>query len=67
MRFWERSQNVAATDERRAGDGDRRVRTRNGRRTGESGKAWYRKRRLWLAAVSLVYMGWRRIVNKTRA
>jgi hypothetical protein len=66
MRFSQQDQTAVTTNERRAGDGDRRARTRNGRRSGETGKAWYRKGRLWLAAVSLVYVGWRRIFSRTR-
>ena len=44
---------------------DRRVRTRGGRRDGDAKKPWYVRRRLWLAAVSLVYVGWRRVTGRT--
>ena len=50
-----RSRRIAGTDPGRPPDGDAK-------------KPWYLKRRLWLAAVSLVYVGWRRITggNRTR-
>ena len=40
---------------------DRRAHPRNGRRNGESRKPWYMRRRLWLAAASLVFVAWRRV------
>jgi len=47
---------------------DRRARPRGGRRNGDQKKPWYMRRRLWLAAASLVYMGWRRVrsLGKTK-
>jgi hypothetical protein len=57
---------VPMNDDRRATERtDRRARARSGRRNGEPSKPWYYKRRLWLAALSLVYVGWRRIVRRT--
>ena len=48
---------------RRTGDSasDRRAITRGGRRNGDEAKAWYVRRPLLLATVSLVFMGWRRL------
>ena len=40
---------------------DRRAYSRSGRRDGDGRKPWYMRRRLWLAAASLVYVGWRRL------
>ena len=40
---------------------DRRANPRSGRRDGDGKKAWYLRRRLWLAAASLLYVGWRRV------
>jgi hypothetical protein len=48
-------------DERRSETVDRRARRRGGRRDGDNGKPWYLRRRLWLAAATLVYVGWRRM------
>lgn len=47
--------------ERRGEITDRRARPRGGRRDGDNGKPWYMRRRLWLAAATLVYVGWRRV------
>jgi hypothetical protein len=47
--------------ERRSVTGDRRARRRGGRRDGDTGKPWYMRRRLWLAAASILYVGWRRV------
>ncbi len=44
---------------------DRRARARGGRRDGDQKKPWYLRRRLWLAAASLVYVGWRRITGRS--
>ena len=50
------------SQERRSnGRRDRRAHPRSGRRDGDGGKAWYMRRRLWLAAASLAYVGWRRL------
>lgn len=43
---------------------DRRARTRGGRRAADAKKPWYLRRRLWLGAASLVYVGWRRIFGR---
>jgi hypothetical protein len=52
-------------DNRRNSDHqDRRARARGGRRESDQKKPWYLRRRLWLAAVSLVYVGWRRITGR---
>jgi hypothetical protein len=48
-------------EERRDEGHDRRARTRGGRRDGDARKPWYMRRRLWLATVSLLYVGWRRV------
>jgi hypothetical protein len=40
---------------------DRRANPRGGRRKQDLRKPWYMRRRLWLAAVSLLYVGWRRM------
>jgi hypothetical protein len=49
-------------DNRRSGDrNDRRAHPRFGRRDGEQRRPWYMRRRVWLAAASLMYLGWRRI------
>jgi hypothetical protein len=40
---------------------DRRAKSRSGRREDDSPQPWYMRRRLWLAAASMAYVGWRRI------
>ncbi len=40
---------------------DRRAKTRGGRRDDDAQKPWYMRRRLWLAAASLMFVGWKRI------
>ena len=40
---------------------DRRAKSRNGRREDDSPQPWYMRRRLWLAAASIVFVGWKRI------
>jgi hypothetical protein len=40
---------------------DRRANPRAGRRNGDGRKPWYMRRRLWLAAASVMYVGWRRV------
>ncbi len=61
------------SDDRRSVEGDarrsdertdRRARTRGGRRGDDAKKPWYVRRRLWLAAASIVYVGWRRITGR---
>jgi hypothetical protein len=51
-------------EDRRTDHTDRRARTRGGRRTDDAKKPWYLRRRLWLAAASLMYVGWRRMVGR---
>lgn len=46
---------------------DRRARPRSGRRAQDRKKPWYMRRRLWLAAASLMYVGWRRVRRLARA
>jgi hypothetical protein len=46
---------------------DRRAKPRGGRREQDSKKPWYMRRRLWLAAASLAYVGWRRLRRLGRA
>ena len=49
-------------DERRGtGPRDRRANPRGGRRDGDAKKPWYMRRKWWLAAVSLAFVGWRRV------
>jgi hypothetical protein len=40
---------------------DRRARPRGGRRDSDSQKPWYMRRRLWLAAASMIFVGWKRV------
>ena len=40
---------------------DRRAHRRGGRRQEDAKKPWYMRRRLWLAAATLLYVGWRRM------
>jgi hypothetical protein len=40
---------------------DRRAHPRGGRRNHDARKPWYMRRRLWLAAASILYVGWRRM------
>jgi hypothetical protein len=40
---------------------DRRAKTRSGRREDDSPQPWYMRRRLWLTAASMVFVGWKRI------
>jgi hypothetical protein len=42
---------------------DRRARSRGGRRTDDAQKPWYMRRRLWLAAASVAFVGWKRLRN----
>jgi hypothetical protein len=59
---------VQAVEERRVGERrDRRAHPRGGRRDGDFKKPWYMRRRLWLAAASLMFVGWRRVRRMTRA
>jgi hypothetical protein len=56
--------------DRRSENRDRRRRPRGGRRPYDNTtKPWYMRRRLWLAAASLLYVGWqrmRRLGNRSR-
>ena len=45
---------------------DRRAHSRGGRRQQDAKKPWYMRRRLWLAAASLLYVGWRRMRTLAR-
>jgi hypothetical protein len=40
---------------------DRRAKSRSGRREDDSPQPWYMRRRLWLTAASMVFVGWKRI------
>jgi hypothetical protein len=40
---------------------DRRARPRGGRRENDSSRPWYMRRRLWLAAASMMFVGWKRV------
>jgi hypothetical protein len=40
---------------------DRRAKSRSGRREDDSPRPWYMRRRLWLTAASMVFVGWKRI------
>jgi hypothetical protein len=51
-------------DRRSTSARDRRVNSRAGRREGERRTPWYLRRRLWLAAVSVMFVGWRRMRAK---
>jgi hypothetical protein len=48
-------------DEQRVNGPDRRAHRRSGRREYDSPKPWYVRRRWWLAAVSAVVIGWKRV------
>jgi hypothetical protein len=49
-------------EDRRSETRDRRRRPRGGRRPYDNrSKPWYMRRRLWLAAASLVYVAWQRM------
>jgi hypothetical protein len=50
------------SEDRRTGiHADRRAHPRGGRRDHDGKKPWYMRRRLWLAAATALYVGWRRI------
>jgi hypothetical protein len=51
---------------RSAENRDRRANPRGGRRAKDARKPWYMRRRLWLAAATLVYVGWRRMRRLAR-
>ena len=40
---------------------DRRAKSRNGRREHDAPQPWYMRRRLWLAAAAMMFVGWKRI------
>ena len=48
-------------NKRNTGSSDRRAKSRSGRREDDSPQPWYMRRRLWLTAASLVFVGWKRI------
>jgi hypothetical protein len=45
---------------------DRRAHPRGGRRDDDQKKPWYLRRRFWLAAASLAFVGWRRVRGLVR-
>jgi hypothetical protein len=50
------------SDEKRIRElSDRRARPRGGRRDNDSPKPWYMRRRMWLAAASMLFVGWKRV------
>jgi hypothetical protein len=50
------------SDERRTSEiRDRRAHTRGGRRPYDQKKPWYMRRRIWLATMSFVFVGWRKV------
>jgi hypothetical protein len=53
-------------DKRSVERGDRRAVPRGGRREGDQKKPWYLRRRLWLAAASLVFVGWKRLTGRAQ-
>jgi hypothetical protein len=57
---------TAVLDERRQSPRaeDRRAIRRGGRRDGDGKKAWYRKQTVLLTAVSLIYVGVRRMKKR---
>ena len=57
---------MSPEENRRTEQPDRRKRARGGRRDGDQKKPWYLRRRLWLAAASLVYVGWRRVTGRPK-
>jgi hypothetical protein len=46
---------------------DRRSKPRGGRRGDDSQKPWYMRRRLWLAAASMMFVGWKRVRRIARS
>lgn len=55
------------TEERRIPENrDRRAHTRGGRRPYDRKKPWYMRRRLWLATVSFLFVGWRKVRGLVR-
>ena len=61
-----RRDNQGMVEDRRFEHSDRRAKGRGGRRDTDHGKPWYVRHRLWLAAASLVFVGWRRVKSLTR-
>jgi hypothetical protein len=58
---------MMSEDNRRNGQpGDRRAHARGGRRDSDQKKPWYLRRRFWLATVSLVVVGWKRISARSK-
>jgi hypothetical protein len=47
-------------DKRIRASSDRRARPRGGRRDGDS-KPWYQRHALWVAAASMIFVGWKRV------
>jgi hypothetical protein len=53
---------VVAVERRQStSNDDRRAVRRGGRRDGDARKVWYRRQTVWLTAISLMYVGWRRM------
>jgi hypothetical protein len=52
---------MESEDRRHRMQDDRRARRRGGRRESDAKKPWYMRRRVWLAAASVAYVGWRRL------
>jgi hypothetical protein len=51
-------------EELRRNGSDRRANPRGGRRETDARKPWYLRRRFWLAAASVTFVGWKRIRNR---
>jgi hypothetical protein len=43
---------------------DRRAVPRGGRRDNDQKKPWYMRRRLWLAAASVMFVAWKRVTRR---
>jgi len=55
-----------SADRRSPENRDRRANPRGGRRKQDAKKPWYMRRRLWLAAATLLYAGWRQMRRLTK-
>ena len=49
------------SDDKRRELSDRRARKRGGRRDSDMPRPWYLKRPVWLAAASMLFVGWKRV------
>jgi hypothetical protein len=45
---------------------DRRAHPSGGRRDENQKRPWHRRRRQWLAAMPLLYVGWRRVIGRAK-